>query len=136
MIDECRREAPGFLHWLLNTFRLPESLVDDRRYGVASWKHPDLVEALNCLSPEASLLALVDAILWTYGAKEWRGTADELERLLMDAPETQGTARKLLEWRSAAGTYLGRLSTRPEPRVTDARKMNRREWLITAPMTP
>jgi hypothetical protein len=135
MIDECRREAPGFLHWLLNTFKLPESLVDDRRYGVASWKHPDLVEALNCLSPEASLLALADAVLWTSGAKEWRGTADELERLLMDDHETAGTARKLLEWRAAAGTYLGRLSTRPEPRVTDARKNNRREWIITAPVT-
>ena len=135
MIAECRQEAPGFLHWLINTFRLPEALVDDRRYGVASWKHPDLVEALNCLSPEASLLALADAVLWTSGATEWRGTADELERILMDDHETAGQARKLLEWRAAAGTYLGRLSTRPEPRVKDARKMNRREWIITAPMT-
>ncbi|MDB6135356.1 MAG: hypothetical protein JWM59_3599 [Verrucomicrobiales bacterium] len=132
-MNECRREIPGYLHWLLHEYAIPEELAEPQRYGVVSWHHPEIADALNNLSPEADLLALVDESLWHSGQKSWRGTSEELQRLLLQDGSTASQARKLLDWRNACGTYLGRLAAKPEPRVEIARSATRRDFIVHAP---
>ena len=129
----CKAEIPAFLYWLLNSFTIPEALSDRRRYGVISWHHPALKADLDSLSPEADLLALIDEVLWTVTCEEWRGTSKELQRILFDDAQVAPQARRLLEYRNACGTYLGRLTTKPDPRVRETRAASRREYTITAP---
>ncbi len=131
-MEVCKAEVPAYLHWLINDYRIPQNLADPCRYGIVSWHHPELQAGLNNLSPEADLLALVDEVLWELGAPEWRGTTEELQCQLFDSHVGQ-QARKLLDWRNACGTYLGRLSTKPNPRVKPDRTATRREYIIKAP---
>lgn len=122
-------ELPAFIHWLLNVFEIPEELRDPRRYVVKTWHHPIVREALECLSPEVELLELIDrAEVCRSG--EWCGTAAELETQLTDCTTTRHSALRLLQWRGACGTYLGRLAEKRPDRVEAARTSKRREWLI------
>ncbi len=131
--EQVKSELPAYAWWLLNEFRLPDSLQNDR-YGVASFHHPELVEALHGLSPQAHMLKLVDQVLFTFGETEWRGTAEEVKRKLLADDGTRREAERLLGWSAAAGTYLSRLAKRPDGRVTQTRTMHSREWIIKAPL--
>ncbi len=132
-METCIAEVPAYLHWLIHEFTIPAALADPRRYGITSWHHPELKVELDNLSPEADLLALIDEVLWRTGAPQWRGTSEELQRILIEDCGVASQARKLLEWRNACGTFLGRLATKPLPRVRDARTATRREFVITPP---
>ena len=100
---------------------------------MATWHHPELKQELENLSPEADLLALVDAVLWQTGDHQWRGTAEELQAELIRDSTTSQAAKKLLEWRQAAGTYLQRLVSKHPERVEDKRTSTKREYLIRCP---
>jgi hypothetical protein len=127
-------EVPAYLHWLLHDFVLPAECEDPRRYVVATWHHPELRAALENLSPESDLLALMDEVLWKCDARQWRGTSEELQRLLCNDLNTGHAARKLLEgWRNACGTYLGRLAAKQPARVKEARTATRREFAVFPP---
>lgn len=99
------RELPALAHWLLHGFSLPPAL-HDKRYGVTSFHHPLLVDALHKLSPEAALLNLADAAPFNFNEPEWRGAAEELRRTLLDNDDTRREAEKLLGWPAAAGIVL------------------------------
>ncbi|MFN0129060.1 MAG: hypothetical protein ACKV19_20495 [Verrucomicrobiales bacterium] len=127
-------EVPAYLRWLLHDFVLPAECEDLRRYVVATWHHPELRAALENLSPESDLLALMDEVLWKCDARQWRGTSEELQRLLCNDLNTGHSARKLLEgWRNACGTYLGRLAAKQPARVKEARTATRREFAVFPP---
>ena len=134
-VKACVAEVPAYLHWLIHDFIIPPSLAEPRRYGIVSWHHPELKSDLDNLSPEADLLALIDEVLWDAGSPQWTGTSDELQRTLTEDHGTASRARKLLDWRNACGTYLGRLASKPSPRVKEARSATRREYCITPPPT-
>lgn len=105
--ETLTKELPAYLHFLRG-FRVPERL-QSRRSGVAAYRDPHLVHELLLLSPQLALLELIDR-LWIWGPKDdaWIGTAAELQDALV-AKDRSGRAGKLLEWRQACGTYLGRL---------------------------
>lgn len=126
-------ELPAFLHWLLNEFVPPEELQDDR-YPVKTWHHPKLREALESISDEHKLLALIDEILWEGSRrKQWVGTANDLHGLLTGNPKTRSRANKLLSWTNATGTLLGKaMKLRPE-RIEEKRTAKVRKWQITRP---
>jgi hypothetical protein len=119
-MDTCKAEIPAFLNWLLNSFTIPDALAAPRRYGVTSWHHPALKSELDTLSPESDLLALIDEVIWDTSREEWRGTSDEMQRILFDGKQVAPQARRLLDHRNACGTYLSRLATKPNPRGLDA----------------
>ena len=50
---------PGYLYWLENEFEIPAGLKSPK-FGVKEFHHPELLEALDELSPSAHLLALID----------------------------------------------------------------------------
>jgi hypothetical protein len=131
LLSSLKSEIPAFLHWL-NQYTIPGDLRDGR-YLVKTYHHPELVRELNALSPEESLLGLADCLLWERCDLKWEGTAEDLRRMLLDAPSTRREAEALLDWSNATGTFLGRLADRPEPRVFRDRSMNLRRWRIERP---
>ena len=131
------KELPAFLDEL-ERFEVPSHLSSSR-YGVASYHNPQLAEDLASLSPESQLLELIDAAGNSlFGVDErWQGTAAELRVELLSLPSTQRDARSLLEWKNAAGTYLGRLAKKHPKRVQHRRTAELRAWIIHRnPMTP
>jgi hypothetical protein len=126
-------ELPAFLHWLLNEFVLPKALQDDR-YQVKTCHHPKLREALENISDEHSLLALIDEILWEDSKrKRWVGTANDLHALLMENQRTRSRANKLLSWANATGTLLGKAKKLKPDRIKEKRTATVREWEIQRP---
>jgi len=103
-------ELPAFLHFV-EQYEVPTDLQDSR-YGIAAFQHPDIVEKVQETTPEIKLLELVDAGLWYGGInpESWEGTAAELEKkLVRENSQVSYEARRLLSWNNATGTYLARL---------------------------
>lgn len=108
-------ELPAFVEFLQG-WEIPPHLRG-QRFGVRHFHHPDLLQTLDGLAPETQLLDLIDAELFsTPVPSEWEGKAEDLEKLLIGNDSGSAyAARRLLGFRAACGTYLGRLaSKRPE----------------------
>jgi hypothetical protein len=126
-------ELPAFIDYLLQ-WEIPQH-IRSPRFGVASWQHPNLLDAIDALSPEVRLLGLIDAVLFGAGDKPPETqilTANELERRLMSSPMAY-EARRLLTWDTACGTYLGHLAAKAPHRVEADRTAKKRGWLISPP---
>jgi hypothetical protein len=106
---------------------LPGFLYELENLDLKEWKNPntgrlichrneELVLLIRGLSPEEQLLELVYAdILFADvsldGEKGWKGTASELQIKLTDKTGASAhTARTLLSWHGACGTYLSKLA--------------------------
>jgi len=102
-------ELPALLAWL-EAWEIPFELREER-CGVLAYHHPDLLAALNELSPEGQLLGLIDtAHAGGTLALPWVGSAAELKSILSYSPGvTRDVERLLGAWGPATGTYLGRL---------------------------
>jgi hypothetical protein len=126
-------ELPAFLHHLLQ-WEIPASMRCPR-FGVKTFHHPVLLDAIDALSPELRLLSVIDAVLFKDSSPapgHYELTAEELERKLITS-EMGYEARRLLHWNYACGTYLGRLATKRPFRVEHARTGDSRNWLIRPP---
>lgn len=121
-------ELPGFI-FHLTTLGIPE-VLKSQRFGVTHYHHPDLLDALNELSPEHKLLVLIDSLDLFSCSTTWRGTAEELKHLLLESPRTRSDAQQLLNWQNALGTYLGRLASKQPDRISPVRENRQRAWLI------
>lgn len=105
-------ELPAFLHWLDNG-QTPDEIKDSRT-GCRAWQHPGILETLSQISPESRLWELV-CQCWSIQdsiKREgfWRGTSAELERALSEGESTRHSARSLLSWNGALGSYMSRLA--------------------------
>ena len=117
------RELPAFVHFLIHEWSIPAELRSER-YGVREFHHPDLTDAIQGLSDETHLLRLVDhTLLGEDLTTRWKGTSDELERSLRESASGHEAGR-LLYWRNAIGTLLGRLAKSQPMRVRSYRKNN------------
>ena len=126
-------EMPHFLHWLLNDYDIPAEL-QETRYGVISYHHPEIAEKLNSQSPEYVLLSLIDQALWEDVESLWKGTASELRAILIQNGKSRIRAKSLLGgFDEATGTYLGRLASKYPERVQSSRTSSSRDWIINAP---
>lgn len=135
-------DLPGFLAWLMN-WEIPAEWRC-QRFGVRHFHHPDILRVLETLAPEASLLTLIDSAFFpcprpgttvAVGPRNYvEMPAEEIGRLLTDQSSPCAfEARKLLSWRLACGTYLGRLATKRPDRVQQVRHADCRLWRITNP---
>ena len=122
-------ELPAFLHWL-GQWQIPETLVCSR-FGTTHYHHPNLVDAISELSPEARLWGLIQGTV-LLDAREWKGTARELENKLLDS-SSHREAEKTLSWPNACGVFLGRLQKQMPESVKQDRGNDRREWTLTRP---
>lgn len=133
--DRFCAEIPG-LRQHVAKLRIPAKMRCSR-YGVASYHHPELLEVLSDVSPEARLLGLIDEILFSQACRkdwreDWSGSAEQLERDLRSSPFAANVDR-LLYFSTAAGVYLGRLKAQHPDRFAMIRTANRREWTIRPP---
>ncbi len=119
-------ELPAFLYWI-RQWEIPVD-IQDSRFGVIAYQHPELIAELDELAPEIRLLRLIDAHILNE-LSIWTGTAGDLESVL-----TSGScayeARKLLNWSNATGTYLGRLAQKHPERFEYIRTDSARTWRI------
>jgi hypothetical protein len=131
--QKLMEQLPGYLHWLETEFEIPTECVSPR-FGIKEFHHPELVEALDELSPAFVLLELIDQLEpWGTASNEWEGTATELRQLLSADERTRRDSARLLDWTNACGQYLGELAKMKPLRVQNARTKDRRECRICAP---
>lgn len=75
-------EIPAFLYYLLHEYEIPVEVMNDR-YGVASYKNPDLAEAIHDVADESQLELFIDEVLFRRSSvTEWSGTTHELTEAL------------------------------------------------------
>ena len=125
-----RAEIPAFLHFLLHEYEIPEQFRDLRRYGVATYHHPELVELLDGLSPEKELLDLIDTTLFDDPASvAIRISADDLENKIRNRHPYR--ANKLFWHSQACGKYLHRLSNKHPDRIDKNATNKGKLWRIS-----
>jgi hypothetical protein len=59
--DKIQEELPAYLYWLLYEFQIPKEL-QDTRYGLKAFQHPEIVEAVEETTPQMQLLAGLEDI--------------------------------------------------------------------------
>ncbi len=124
-------ELPAFSDWLINSFSIPDHLRCPR-YNIATFHHPELAASLRSLSPECDLMDLIDQIFFQGPrVSPIEKSAIEIEAALYSASPRR--AEKILTFRNACGTYLGRLQKQPGSRVSYRRTQNDRFWVIQPP---
>ena len=124
------KEIPAFCYYLLN-YTIPKALADPR-YGITHYHHPELLVALDAISPELRLHDLIMEYLFEKGAMtEWTGTASELESIL------NGTylLRDISPSTACTGKYLNRLEEKKDQPhlqllVTNKRTKKSRDYHI------
>jgi hypothetical protein len=128
-------ELPALAHHLLS-FVVPEGLADSRS-GIMAWRHPDLVQSIDAMKPEARLEELLQS---AFSAHLWSDlpqilTSSQIESRLLDRDSTVKDQAKALfgNWQGACGTYCGRLadsgSNVIEPAEFDAHLKVRRFYI-------
>jgi hypothetical protein len=120
-------ELPAFIGSLLR-WQIPNELRS-QRFGIATFQHPHLLDAIDDLSPELRLLSLIDGVIFA-GASAAAGpmvlTAEGIESRLLNS-QMSYEARRLFSWNNACGTYLGRLAKKQPKRVQSP---SRSEWCL------
>ena len=138
--EKIIEELPAFLFWLLEEFEVPESLHDSR-YGVRAFHHPYICEILSEQAPETRIWEIIESVNLegpafttdqSSGIRQWTGTALKLENDLRFSSYEE-EVKRLCQYPSAMGTYLGRLSTKFPDRVRKQRTAEQRSWVITFP---
>jgi hypothetical protein len=131
--QQIDKELPGFLYFLLNDYRIPENLRD-RRFGVATFHHPQLAQHLQEFSPQAELLELIDLLKPWGTLDKWEGSSKELRLQLFKHDSTHDDGKRLLKYPNACGEYLGDLAKSHPHRVKDARTKYARRWIVYSPV--
>jgi hypothetical protein len=86
------RELPAFIHFL-EQWDIPNHLKSPR-FGISHYHHPELVNALESLSPEHRLLDLIDLTLFQASSQSvWTGSAQELGIVLTASAPAAVTRR-------------------------------------------
>ena len=72
-------ELPAFLHWLLHDYCAPDDMPRGR-LGVAGWQHPDPIDKMYDLSPEAQVDGIITNLLFPSETtkKKWTGLESQL----------------------------------------------------------
>lgn len=113
-LTEIHASLPAFVWYLKNDFQLPAEL-QDTRYGVTTFQHPEIVTTIRSNHPDNPLADQIDAWLpqWTTGssATVWEGTATELYSAIescLGKAFTNSTTRP-----QHLGHQINRLRTQP-----------------------
>jgi hypothetical protein len=118
-IDRIKSELPAFVHHLINLKVAEEhqalSTEGGRRYGFKGYQNPEILEAINGLSPEHQLLELIDE---AFSGKEesWTAKASWIETVIR--LEFRDQAAKLFYHSRVCATLLDRLATKEKERVS------------------
>ena len=125
------RELPAFAHYL-DTVSIPPDYAEPRT-GLRHYHNPEIVEALQGLSPEAKLDQLI-TVAFFQDSIEWEGKSLELETALTrwESP-WRHEAQRLFSYNTACGVYLARLATAMPDRYRKRIVHGDPRWRILAP---
>jgi len=126
--DGVRAEIPHFLHFIEN-YEIPEDLQESR-FGVKAFQHPELVEILKEMTHENRLMALMEIIVIPENGS-WKGTLEELETALFEDSTFKRQIEKLLYYPTALLTYIRRLQKAMPERVRAYKSNNKRGWELS-----
>lgn len=134
LLRMVERELPAFAHYL-DTLSIPPDYAEPRT-GLRHYHNPEIVEALQGLSPEAKLDQLITAA-FLQDSSEWEGKALELETALTcwDSP-WRHEAQRLFTFNTACGVYLARLAVAMPDRYRKRTLHGEHRWLIRTPKCP
>ncbi len=127
---EFLAELPNLAAYLQD-WKIPKS-IQDPRFGVKAFHHPDLLKVVSESSPETVLLTIIDDVLWNDPDDDlnlWRGNAEQLKVTLLQSKHCS-TISRLLDWPSACGTYLARLKTKFPTRFEQRFTKGKSSWII------
>jgi hypothetical protein len=129
---KVKREMPALCHFLIK-YNVPVR-IQNPRYGVNHYHNPELLVALDVISPEMQLHDLIlESVLKEGDVPEWNGTASELEQELRYAT---GEVPRVCTTTQTTGKYLNRLEEKGTEEhvlivVNYSRTSARRVWKIT-----
>ena len=125
-------ELPAFLH-AVEQFEVTERGPEFGRCGVSTFHHPEILKAVEDLSPQRQLLALIDNSNSAGGSGDivlpWEGSASALQSLLT-ARGACGSqeAGTLLRFGTSAGKLLSSLAERPTSGVSKLTLRSGTQW--------
>lgn len=127
------RDIPGFLHHMHDDEN--RDAYGDDRMMVTGWQDSYVETALLSTPQDQQLIELIDSMHWWSDKTERTLRASELHSLLTgrDSP-VRYEARRLLDWKNAAGTLLGKLAKSHPDRVQRAKPERDRKWTIVSPV--
>lgn len=132
-LQKCIGEQlPAFIYYLINNHVVKDS---DSRYGVASYKHPVIVDQINGSSSGAHLEFLID-MCWSKLAEEGgklKAKSEIIKLELSQHPVVGRTATDLLRYRHACGRLLSELHEINPDKYIPPSKHSRKEdavWTI------
>jgi hypothetical protein len=123
--DAVRAEIPSFLHFIEN-YVVPDELQESR-FGIKAFQHPDLVEILKEMTHENRLMALMEIIVIPDNGS-WKGTLEELETALLEDSTYKRQIEKLLYYPTALMTYMRRLHKSAPERVRAYKSSGKSMW--------
>jgi hypothetical protein len=125
-------ELPHWLHHVTH-WEIPAEIAADR-FGMTHYHHPDIVNAIDSLSPQAKFFNLLRSQFSGafHPALPWTCTAAEVEDLLTGPiGHSSREARNLLHWPTACGTYLSDAAKKHPENVRRAnRQDNLHQWVL------
>ena len=123
--DGIRAEIPSFAKFI-EEYVVPENLQESR-FGIKAYQHPDLVEILKEMTHENRLMALMEIIVIPENGT-WKGTLEELETALLEDSTFKRQIEKLLYYPTALMTYLRRLHKSMPERVKKLKHGGKNLW--------
>ena len=123
--DGVRAEIPSFAKFI-EEYEIPENLQESR-FGIKAYQHPDLVEILKEMTHENRLMALMEIIVIPENGT-WKGTLEELETALLEDSTFKRQIEKLLYYPTALMTYLRRLHKSMPERVKKLKHGGKNLW--------
>ena len=123
--DGIRAEIPSFAKFI-EEYVVPEELQESR-FGIKAFQHPDLVEILKEMTHENRLMALMEIIVIPENGT-WKGTLEELETALLEDSTFKRQIEKLLYYPTALLTYIRRLQKSMPERVRSFQSHGKRGW--------
>ena len=123
--DAARAEIPSFLYFI-ESYVVPDELQESR-FGIKAFQHPDLVEILKEMTHENRLMALMEIIVIPDNGS-WKGTLEELETALLEDSTYKRQIEKLLYYPTALMTYMRRLHKSAPERVRWFKSGGKSTW--------
>lgn len=101
-------ELPGFVHFLLNEYVLPDELLG--RFGVTAWHHPEVRDMLRKVSAEQQILEFIERYFKRTQETVWKGTTAELVRDLVEKAGLTRNEENAIPASMWLGRRLGKLA--------------------------
>lgn len=138
-ISKFRREMPGFRHFLLHGYVVPDALrADADRMGFHAFINADVRNWLDDADPRKRFLEILEAVLFedddSAGPRvSFRGTATDIQQRLCAHGKWGAMARQLLPSTNICGHFIRDIAKEHPSRFKETRPKGVSHWTIDPP---